>query len=82
MTPYSEAQIRDRAYALWEEAGRPDGQDMAFWIVAERELADHSHHYAPAETAMAETSIQPLPDQDMADQESNDGERFDEPPTH
>ena len=39
MTPYSEMQIRDRAYALWEEAGRPDGQDKEFWAQAEQELA-------------------------------------------
>lgn len=42
MTPYTETQIRDRAYSLWEEAGRPEGQDMEFWITAERELADRS----------------------------------------
>jgi hypothetical protein len=40
MTPYSEVQIRDRAYALWEQAGRPEGQDKAFWAMAEAKLAD------------------------------------------
>lgn len=40
MTPYSETQIRDRAYALWEEAGRPEGQDKEFWAMAERELSE------------------------------------------
>ena len=42
MNPYTETQIRDRAYALWEEAGRPEGQDMEFWITAERELSEQS----------------------------------------
>lgn len=40
MTPYSEMQIRERAYALWEQAGRPEGQDKEFWAMAEAELAD------------------------------------------
>lgn len=40
MTPYSEIQIRDRAYALWEAAGRPEGQDKEFWAQAEQELSD------------------------------------------
>ncbi len=39
MAPYSEMQIRDRAYALWEQAGRPEGQDKEFWAMAEQELA-------------------------------------------
>jgi hypothetical protein len=42
MNPYTETQIRDRAYALWEEAGRPEGQDMEFWMMAERELSERS----------------------------------------
>lgn len=29
------AQIRERAYLLWEQAGRPAGQDMEFWLRAE-----------------------------------------------
>jgi DUF2934 family protein len=31
-------EIRDRAYFLWEEAGRPDGDGVQFWLAAEREL--------------------------------------------
>jgi hypothetical protein len=27
-------QIRGRAYQLWEEAGRPTGRDVDFWLVA------------------------------------------------
>jgi len=38
----AEARIRDRAYALWESAGRPDGHDKEFWAAAEREFADQS----------------------------------------
>ncbi len=32
-------QIKDRAYALWEAAGRPEGQDQRFWFAAAEELA-------------------------------------------
>lgn len=30
--------IRRRAYQLWEEAGKPDGQDQRFWNEAEQEI--------------------------------------------
>ena len=32
------SQIRLRAYELWEEAGRPVGQDREHWLQAEREV--------------------------------------------
>jgi hypothetical protein len=31
--------IRCRAHRLWEAAGRPHGNDLRFWLQAERELA-------------------------------------------
>ena len=31
-------QIRQRAYQLWLEHGRPEGHETAFWVQAEREL--------------------------------------------
>lgn len=34
----ADKQIRERAYALWVEHGRPDGHETAFWLQAEREL--------------------------------------------
>jgi hypothetical protein len=33
-------EIRARARQLWQEAGRPAGRDLDFWLQAERELAD------------------------------------------
>ncbi len=33
-----EETIRERAYALWEEAGRPDGRADEHWRQAAREL--------------------------------------------
>lgn len=30
--------IRERAYELWDRNHRPEGLDMQFWLLAEREL--------------------------------------------
>jgi hypothetical protein len=34
----SEEDIRLRAYLKWEAAGRPEGDDLSFWLEAEQEL--------------------------------------------
>ena len=31
-------QIRERAYDLWERNHKPEGFDIEFWLMAEREL--------------------------------------------
>jgi hypothetical protein len=33
-----QAQIRQRAYELWERDGRPEGRDDVHWAQAEREI--------------------------------------------
>lgn len=33
-----EETIRERAYLLWEEAGRPECDGVEFWVRAEQEL--------------------------------------------
>ncbi len=38
MTEHTELKIRTRAYALWQEHGCKEGQDMDFWLLAEREI--------------------------------------------
>lgn len=38
--------IRERAYELWDRNHRPEGLDIQFWLLAERELrteADRKH---------------------------------------
>jgi hypothetical protein len=30
--------VEQRAYALWEDADRPDGREMEFWLQAEQEI--------------------------------------------
>ena len=41
--------VQQRAYALWETEGRPDGRDRAHWEQAERELSTAA---APEQTAL------------------------------
>ena len=36
----SKAQVRERAYQLWTDAGCPDGRDEEFWHQAARELGE------------------------------------------
>ena len=31
-------EIRERAYDLWDRHHRPEGYDLQFWLMAEREL--------------------------------------------
>lgn len=31
--------VRELAYHLWEEAGRPEGDGVDFWVRAEQELS-------------------------------------------
>ena len=50
-----EQQIRDRAYSIWEEQGRPQGEDMRHWLQAWQEISKAD---LPAEDADAMT----LPD--------------------
>jgi hypothetical protein len=34
-----EQAIRERAYAIWEEEGRPDGRDLDHWLRAEAKIS-------------------------------------------
>lgn len=42
--------IRERAHALWEEAGRPHGSDAEHWAQAEREIAADDEAQSSAAT--------------------------------
>jgi hypothetical protein len=39
-----EQTIRDAAYLKWEQAGRPDGDGLDFWLQSERELLSQTNH--------------------------------------
>jgi len=34
----TEDQVRQRAFELWQQGGRPKGYEAEFWLQAEREL--------------------------------------------
>jgi hypothetical protein len=42
--------IRQRAYSIWEEQGRPQGEDMRHWLQAWQELSDAGDASTGAET--------------------------------
>jgi hypothetical protein len=37
-----EQAIRERAYHMWNDAGRPDGSSETFWLNAQRDLLESS----------------------------------------
>jgi hypothetical protein len=39
-TPQDETEIRERAYALWNEAGQPEGREEEFWHRARETLEE------------------------------------------
>ena len=38
LQPDRDEEVRDRAYFLWEQAGRPTGREHEFWAQASREI--------------------------------------------
>jgi hypothetical protein len=40
MTAERERRIRERAYQIWEEEGRPSGRELEHWTQAEGEIAE------------------------------------------
>lgn len=63
MSDLNENMIRERAQWLWHQAGSPEGQDLDFWLQAERDVAaeagdlgssddeprhEQPEHFAPA----------------------------------
>lgn len=40
---WHEARIRERAYEIWERAGRPAGEAAEHWLRAEGEIAAEEH---------------------------------------
>jgi hypothetical protein len=51
-----QAIIRERAFAIWEEEGRPDGKSVANWLRAEAEIigdADNGKGLKSSTTGLA-----------------------------
>ena len=40
MSGERERNIRERAYAIWEKEGRPDGKSLDHWLRAEAEVGN------------------------------------------
>lgn len=56
MTQNSEAEVRDLAYHLWVEAGKPVGRDLDFWLAAEQRLTGSSVEVEPPAPAKTRTA--------------------------
>lgn len=50
------AQIRERAYELWERNHRPDGLEVQLWLAAERELRAEIRADPPPDGPAADAS--------------------------
>jgi hypothetical protein len=59
--------IRDRAHVLWEQAGRPHGQDAEHWSQAEQEIAAEEIAPSSAPAATATRSVERKPRMDVAE---------------
>jgi hypothetical protein len=57
-----ERRIRDRAYRIWEEEGRPADRDVEHWLRAAQEVAAEEGSHAAAATGSAGTGGSDEPD--------------------
>ena len=55
--------IREAAYRKWEQAGRPSGEGVEFWLQAEREYQQHERE-SPATDIVQLASEESFPASD------------------
>jgi len=56
----TEEQIRELAYAIWEQEGRPEGKDLEYYFRAKRMLEEREAASSPAkEPAPPASALQP-----------------------
>lgn len=55
-----EQRIRERAYLLWEQAGRPEGRGEAFWFAAQADLAGEAEGASPQGVLMPPVEEPPV----------------------
>jgi hypothetical protein len=53
--------IRERAYDVWDRNHRPDGFDLEFWLIAERELKAEATVATPAQGNGRDGPVGPEP---------------------
>lgn len=71
-------QIRERAYQLWEEAGRPEGRAEEFWFHAQADI--HTRRAAEVRTAGRKEMRDPPGDWDIVDEQSDESFPASDPP--
>ena len=71
-------QIRERAYQLWEEAGRPDGRAQEFWFHAQADI--HTRRAAEVRMAGRTEMREPPDDWDIVDERSDESFPASDPP--
>jgi hypothetical protein len=54
-----EEKIRERAYAIWEQEGRPDGKHLEHWSRAKRMIAAAELHAAAGAVLTHEAAAMP-----------------------
>jgi hypothetical protein len=54
-----EQRVRERAYAIWERKGCPDGSAEQFWLMAEEELMGEGQTRRPSSSGPEERPDQP-----------------------
>ena len=59
-TGNTEHAIRERAYYLWEQDGRPHGRDLEYWSRAAAEAAAKPTRAKAAKVAAVPTKIAPV----------------------
>lgn len=69
-----EARIRERAYEIWESAGRPEGREQEHWYAAEIQVSQHGSQSGGA-------SDETLPGSYVAPPLANDDEEPEAPKT-
>ena len=57
-TVVNEANVSRVAYQLWENAGRPAGRDLEFWLAAETQVRGSVKHATAAGNGQASVAVQ------------------------
>jgi hypothetical protein len=53
-------EIEQRAYAMWEQEGRPHGRNLDHWLTAEKELSAQSSAMSPRRAESAKRGTRPV----------------------
>lgn len=58
---FIEEQIRELAYAIWEQEGRPEGKDLGYYFRAKQMLEEREAASSPAKDPVPPASTLPPP---------------------